>query len=66
MSIYYCSNYYNYAGGSNGVVYLWRKGDCIQSANVIKGGVRSMVVSGEMILCGGSGGVLKVSLYIYI
>ncbi len=44
------------AGGSNGIVYLFRKGKCIAYQNAIKGGVRCLQVSGDTVVCGGKAG----------
>ncbi len=46
------------AGGSNGIVYLFRKGLCIAFQNAIKGGVRCLQVTGDVICCGGKAGVV--------
>ncbi len=46
------------AGGSNGIVYLFRKGQCIEFANAIRGGVRCLQVAGDMVCCGGKGGTV--------
>jgi hypothetical protein len=48
------------SGGSNGIVYCWRKGVCVSSGNVIKGGVLCLVVHGDKAVCGGQRGVIKV------
>jgi hypothetical protein len=47
-------------GGSNGVLYLWRGGAAVASAQVLRGKVRCLVVNGDRVYCGGGGGVLKV------
>ena len=44
------------AGGSNGVVYLFRKGKCIAFQNTIKGGVNCLQVCGDIVCCGGKSG----------
>ena len=50
-------------GGSNGVVYLFRKGKCIAFQNAIKGGVRCLQVSGDLVCCGGkSGGIVCLNV----
>lgn len=47
-------------GGSNGVVYGYRRGVCFQSANIIRGGVSHMALAGEHLVCGGAGGVIRL------
>jgi len=47
-------------GGSNGVVYGYRRGVCFQSANVIRGGVSHMSLAGDHLVCGGAGGVIRL------
>jgi len=47
-------------GGSNGVVYGYRRAACFQTANVIRGGVMHMSLAGDHIVCGGAMGSIKV------
>ena len=46
------------AGGSNGVVYLWRAGVLSASAQAIKGGVLCLAVQSERVFCGGAKGTI--------
>ena len=49
------------AGGSNGAVYLWRKGKLITTSQVLRGKVSSLVTGGDSrVYCGGGGGVVKI------
>lgn len=47
-------------GGSNGVVYLFRKNQCSSFVNAIRGGVTCLQVSGDSVVVGGVNGVVKV------
>ena len=47
------------AGGSSGVVFLWRRGVVMAHVQACRGGVTSMMVCGDKIYCGGAGGVIK-------
>eukprot|EP01038_Epipyxis_sp_PR26KG_P012826 gene12826-17196_t len=48
------------AGGSNGVIYLWRRGVIVSFCQAIRGRVQCLVIFGDRIYCGGAGGVMKV------
>lgn len=47
-------------GGSNGVVYLFKKNICSAFKNAIRGGVTCLQVDGDIIAVGGANGVVKV------
>ncbi|KAJ1418197.1 WD40-repeat-containing domain protein [Ochromonadaceae sp. CCMP2298] len=47
------------AGGSNGMVYMWRAAKLVAFEQILKGAVKCMVVVGDKVYCGGAGGVLK-------
>lgn len=47
-------------GGSNGVVYLWRRGQLVSSQSLWKGKVSCMVVQEDRVFCGGAGGMIKL------
>lgn len=47
-------------GGSNGIVYLYKKNICSAFRNVIRGGVTCLQVDGDCIAVGGANGVVKV------
>lgn len=61
-SFVYCEDrsYDLVAGGSNGVVYLWRAGVVVATVQAFRSKVRCMVVNGDRVYCGGGGGNLKV------
>lgn len=48
------------AGGSNGVVYLFRKTQCIAFQNAIRGGVKCLQVSGDSVYVGGANDIVKI------
>ncbi len=49
------------AGGSNGMVYLYRAGTVVAAAQAFRSKVRCLVVGGgDRVYCGGGGGVVKV------
>lgn len=51
------------AGGSNGAVYLWRRGgtEFVSAAKAIPaGGVCCLAVHGDLLCCGGAGGVVRI------
>ena len=47
-------------GGSNGIVYLWRKGACVSFTQAIRGSVNCMQVVADKIFCGGAKSIMKV------
>ena len=47
-------------GGSNGIVYLWRKGVCAAFTQAIRGGVNCIQVVGDKVFCGGAKSIMKV------
>lgn len=47
-------------GGSNGIVYLWRQGNCAAFTQAIRGGVNCLQVVGDKVFCGGAKSVMKV------
>lgn len=61
-SFVYCEDrtYDLVAGGSNGVVYLWRAGVVVVAVQAFRSKVRCLVVNGDRVYCGGGGGSLKV------
>ena len=48
------------AGGSNGAMYLWKKGKLVTTSQVLRGKVSSLVTCGDRVYCGGGGGVVKI------
>lgn len=48
------------AGGSNGYVYLYRKGECVATSAAIKGGVKSIAIHGSYAFIGGASSSIKV------
>lgn len=52
------------SGGSNGIVYSWRKGSCIAHCQAIRGGINCLVAVNDKIFCGGPRGILKVLKYL--
>lgn len=61
-SFVYCEDrtYDLVAGGSNGMVYLWRAGVVVAAVQAFRSKVRCLVVNGDRIYCGGGAGSLKV------
>ena len=47
-------------GGSNGCVYLFKKGELTTHVAAIKGGVFTLQVMNDKVICGGSQGVVKL------
>lgn len=47
------------AGGSNGLVYLYRQGRCVAFQNCIKGGITCLQTAGDIVVAGGVAGVVK-------
>jgi WD40 repeat protein len=47
-------------GGSNGSVYLFKKGELIANVAAIKGGVFTLQVMNDKVICGGSQGIIKL------
>lgn len=47
-------------GGSNGGVYLWRRGNLLATQQLWRGKVQCLVVHGDKVYVGGAGGLLKV------
>jgi WD40 repeat protein len=48
------------AGGSNGVVYLWKQGQCVTFSQCIRGGVKCLSIVGDKLICGGTSGGIKL------
>lgn len=48
------------AGGNNGLVYLFRKGQCIAHCSAVKGGVKCLAVFADRIFCAGANACMKV------
>eukprot|EP01035_Chromulina_nebulosa_P020489 gene20489-26582_t len=48
------------SGGSNGLVYLYRKGEAVASCKAISGGVTCVSYQLDKLFCGGNGGIVKV------
>lgn len=47
-------------GGSNGMIYLFRAGTVVATAQAFKSKVRCLVVGGDRVYCGGGGGMVKI------
>lgn len=66
--IYTCSAYITgidknidvIVGGSNGLVYLFRLAECVVFCQAIKGGVSTLQVVGDKVVCGGARGCIKL------
>ena len=48
------------AGGSNGIVYLFRAGAVVATCQAFRAKVRVLVVGGDRVYCGGGGGIVKI------
>jgi WD40 repeat protein len=47
-------------GGSNGVVYLWRRGQLVTTQTLWRGKVSCLVIQDDRVYCGGAGGMVKL------
>lgn len=47
------------AAGSNGAVFLFRRGALVAHCQALRGAVQCLVTSNDRLFCGGAGGVVK-------